>query len=63
MAEGDYLASRAAQELTAAINSPDARVRERHLELADAYSFRLREWKAQEQRRQMLVVQKVPADI
>lgn len=62
MAEGDYLASRAAQELTAAINSPDARVRERHLELADAYSFRLREWKAQERRCEQHVVQKAAAE-
>ena len=44
MVEREYLAVRAAQELTAAIKATDKRVRDRHLELADAYTFRLREW-------------------
>lgn len=56
MAEGDYLAGRAAQELAAAIEASDVRVRDRHLELADAYAFRLREWKAQERRATMHVI-------
>ena len=45
MVEGDYLASRAAQEFKAAIMASDERVRQRHLELADAYAFRLKEWR------------------
>lgn len=50
MVEGDYLARRAIEELAAAIKASDSRVRERHLELADAYAFRLREWKTVERR-------------
>jgi hypothetical protein len=43
MIDADYFAQRAAQELRAAMCSSDGRVREVHLELADAYAFRLRE--------------------
>ena len=43
MRDADYFAERAAQELRAAMRSSDRRVRELHLELADAYAFRLRE--------------------
>jgi hypothetical protein len=43
MSDADYFAERAHQELLAAMRSPDRRVRERHLELADAYTFRLSE--------------------
>jgi len=43
MRDADYFAERAAQELRAAMRSSDRRVREVHLELADAYAFRLRE--------------------
>ena len=43
MIDAVYFAQRAAQELRAAIGSSDGRVREVHLELADAYAFRLRE--------------------
>jgi hypothetical protein len=43
MVDADYFAERAAQELRAAMRSSDRRVREIHLELADAYAFRLRE--------------------
>ena len=47
MQDANYLADRAQQELTAAIRTSNPRVRERHLELADAYAFRLRELKRQ----------------
>ena len=45
MSDAEYLAARAQQELVAAMLSSDRRVREVHLELADAYAFRLRETK------------------
>lgn len=45
MSNVEYFAERAHQELLAAIRAPDRRVRERHLELADAYTFRLIEEK------------------
>ena len=43
MRDADYFAVRAAQELKAAMRSSDRRVREVHLQLADAYAFRLQE--------------------
>ena len=43
MLDADYFAARASQELRAASQCSDRRVREVHLELADAYAFRLRE--------------------
>lgn len=43
MSDADYLIERAQQELRAAMSAFDERVREVHLELANAYSFRLRE--------------------
>jgi hypothetical protein len=43
MQNAEYFAERAHQELLAAMRAPDRRVRERHLELADAYAFRLSE--------------------
>lgn len=43
MVDADYFAERAAQELRAAMRSSNRRVRDVHLELADAYAFRLRE--------------------
>ena len=43
MSDAEYFADRAQQELRAAIRSSDRRVRDVHLELADAYAFRLRE--------------------
>lgn len=49
MSDADYLTERAHQELNAAMRSADLRVRNRHLELADAYAFRLREMRRQEQ--------------
>jgi hypothetical protein len=45
MSDAEYLIARAQQELRAAMRAPDARVRQIHLELADAYSFRLRQMK------------------
>jgi hypothetical protein len=48
MSNIEYLSVRAQEEFRAAINSTDRRVREIHLELADAYAFRLREERAVE---------------
>ena len=62
MLDADYLANRAAQELAAAIKASDNRVRERHLELADAYAFRLRECEAIERRSEMRLVAEVAAN-
>jgi len=50
MSDTDYLSVRAQQELCAAKNSTDRRTREIHLELADAYAFRVREQQAMERR-------------
>ena len=50
MSDADYLIERAQQELRAAMSAFDERVREVHLELADAYSFRLREIMRMERR-------------
>jgi len=43
MSDADYFVERASQELRAAMRAFDARVRNLHLELADAYAFRARE--------------------
>jgi hypothetical protein len=48
MSDADYLVERARQELNAAMRSSDLRVRDRHLELAGAYAFMLREVKREE---------------
>jgi hypothetical protein len=48
MLDADYLFRRAHEELDAAMRSSDPRVRNRHLELADAYAFRLSEVRRQE---------------
>jgi hypothetical protein len=53
MGDTEYLSTRAEQELCAAIAASDARVREIHLQLADAYSFRLREVRAMQRRSEM----------
>jgi hypothetical protein len=42
MSDAEYLIARAHQELSAAMRASDARVRQVHLELVDAYAFRLR---------------------
>jgi hypothetical protein len=43
MSNAEYLSERSRQERLAAMRSADPRVRGIHLELADAYAFRLRE--------------------
>ena len=43
MSEAEYLILRAQQELSAAMKSSDLRVRKIHLEMADAYSSKVRE--------------------
>ena len=43
MSDTAYFSARAQEELRAAGNSTDPRTREIHLQLADAYAFRLRE--------------------
>lgn len=50
MSDTEYLSVRAQEELRAARNSTDRRTREIHLELADAYAFRVREQQAIERR-------------
>lgn len=45
MFEAQYLIKREQQELEAALRASDARVRQVHLELADAYTFQLKEAK------------------
>jgi hypothetical protein len=45
MFEAEYLIKREQQELDAALRASDLRVRQVHLELADAYTFRLNEAK------------------
>jgi len=47
MTDAEYWFLRAQQEREAALKSSDRRVREIHLELADAYSFRISETKRQ----------------
>jgi predicted nucleic acid-binding protein len=49
MSNAEYLIQRAHQELKAAIRASDERVRDVHLELADAYAFQLSETRRQEQ--------------
>lgn len=48
MSDAEYLIRREQQELEAAIRSSDHRVRKLHIELANAYTFRLSEMKRQE---------------
>ena len=50
MSDAEHLILRAQQELRAAIETSDDRVRQAHLELADAYSLRLSAMRAQEHR-------------
>ena len=56
MSDTEYLEARAAEELVAAIATKDSRIRLRHLELADAYAFRLREVRAAEARGKLKLV-------
>lgn len=48
MFDADYLIKREQQELAAALRAADRRVRQVHLEMADAYTFRISEMKRQE---------------
>jgi hypothetical protein len=57
MSNTEYLSLRAQEELRAAMKSTDRRAREIHLELADAYSFRLREERAIERRSNFMLVE------
>ena len=50
MSDTEYLGLRAEQERSAAVAASDRRVRDIHLELFDAYSFRLRETEAIQRR-------------
>jgi len=45
MSDAEYLIKREQQELEAALRASDARARQVHLELANAYTFRLNETK------------------
>lgn len=56
MSDADYLVERAHQELNAAMRTSDVRVRNLHLELADAYAFKLREVKRQERRSELALL-------
>jgi hypothetical protein len=50
MGDAEYLIKREQQELEAALRASDARVRQIHLELANAYTFRLNQTKRLERR-------------
>lgn len=50
MSDAEYFTERAHQEINAALHAADRRVRDVHLELADAYAFRLREMARQQLR-------------
>jgi hypothetical protein len=53
MGDAEYLIKREQQELEAALRASDARVRQVHLELANAYTFRLNQTKRLEQRAEL----------
>ena len=55
MSDMEYLSKRSSQHLAAAIQTSENRVRLRHLELADAYAFRLKEEKAAHARNPQLI--------
>ena len=59
MSDAEYLIERAHQELNAAISAQNLRVRQVHLELADAYTSRLYELKRAERKRE-IVRQAIP---
>ena len=61
MSDAEYFKQRAFQELQAAITCADARAREIHLELADAYAFRLRETQRKERRSQFMLATETAA--
>jgi predicted nucleic acid-binding protein len=53
MGDAEYLIKREQQELEAALRASDARVRQVHLELADAYTFRVNQTKRLERRAEL----------
>jgi hypothetical protein len=53
MGDAEYLIKREQQELEAALRASDARVRQVHLELANAYTFRVNQTKRLEQRAEL----------
>ena len=62
MDDTEYLAARAQQELSAALRSSDRRVRNVHVDFADAYVLRLREAQAKRRRAEMRLVTRVADD-
>jgi len=54
-----YLTDRAQQELSAALRSPDCRVRDIHLDMADAYLVQMREAQIRARRSQVRLVDAV----
>lgn len=54
MWDAEYLTKREQRELDAAFKATDQRVRQLHLELADAYTFRLNEAKRLQRREKVL---------
>jgi len=50
MDDTEFLADRAQQEISAALKSSNPRVRDVHLDMADAYLLRLRETQAESRR-------------
>jgi hypothetical protein len=62
MSDAEKLIARAHQELKAAMRASDLRARRVHLELADAYSFRLRETQREERRSQIRLVRESPPE-
>jgi len=61
MLNAKYLTERAQQELRAAMASADTRVRHVHLELANAYLFRLEESKRLARKTEMQLVAETAA--
>jgi hypothetical protein len=53
MGDAEYLIKREQQELEAALRARDVRVRQIHLELADAYTFRLNQTRRLQRRTEL----------
>ena len=60
MSDTEYLVARAEQELHAAVGASAERARAIHLQLADAYSFRVREIRALERRAELHLAEVKP---
>ena len=56
MSDAEYLIKREQEELNAALRTSDARVRQIHLELADAYTFRANQAKRLERRAKLKAI-------